>query len=179
MLKVKVIKDPVELNELFKYRYQTFVLEDKDAPRHLYQNGLLKDKCDEKAYHVGCYDDENLVGFLTIVIKDIEGILPFEEQHHISAVNSSAEVMRLIILKSKVDRNDIGGRGEIMRLLLREVEKIITIQSVSTLYLVSTKGALNLYKRMGFKQIGDFKLYENISYECPMMMSIENFRINL
>ena len=40
------------------------------------------------------------------------------------------------------------------------------------LFLVTTKEAYNIYVKIGFRQIGPYRLYKNISNECPMSLEI-------
>ena len=78
--------------------------------------------------------------------------------------------MRLIIL----DELNIKDRGRVLGLLLAEVEKIVLELSLTKLYLVTTAEAQKIYQRIGFEQIGPYKLYKGVSNECPMALEIEN-----
>ncbi len=79
MIYVKYLTTEDELNEMYKIRYKTFVLEDKNAPDYLYENNIMMDECDKRGMHIGCYWDSHLLGFLTVIIKNIEGVLPIEK----------------------------------------------------------------------------------------------------
>lgn len=175
MLSAKLVTSNEELEELFRIRYRVFVVEDKDAPAQFYPDGIMKDECDIKAFHVGCYEDGGLIAFLTVVLKEVEGKLPIEKQHGFLSEKKSAEVMRLIIDRKKISTADIGKRAKIINLMLKEVKKIVLEHNLETLYLVSTENAFALYKRIGFKQIGPYKLYENVSYECPMKLDVLDY----
>ena len=171
MLEIKKVEDDKEKNEIFRYRYQIFVERDKDAPKRLYPDGLLKDSCDEDAIHVGCYEtaDNSLLGFLTVVIKkNLEFILPIERQHNICVEPNSAEIMRLIIS----DKVDLKLRALVLNGLLQEVGNIVQENNLKRLYLVTTESAKKIYSKVGFKQIGPYKLYMGISNECPMCLDV-------
>ncbi|HBB28850.1 MAG TPA: hypothetical protein DC000_06340 [Clostridiales bacterium] len=170
MLSTKLVTSSEELEELFRIRYRIFVVEDKDAPAQFYPDGIMKDECDKKAFHIGCYEDGGLIAFLSIVLKEVESTLPIEKQHGFLAEKKSAEVMRLIIDRNKISATDMGKRAKIINLLLKEIKKIVLDHNLEILYLVSTENAFALYKRIGFEQVGPYKLYENVSYECPMKL---------
>ena len=173
MFIVNRVIEPKRVEEIYRERYKIFVERDRDAPAELYKNGLLKDDCDDYALHIACYNTENskLVGFLTVVPRaSLNGVLPVEEQHDVLSEDNSAEIMRLIIL----DELNIKDRGRVLGLLLAEVEKIVLELSLTKLYLVTTAEAQKIYQRIGFEQIGPYKLYKGVSNECPMALEIEN-----
>jgi hypothetical protein len=110
-----------ELEKIFRERYRIFVERDKDAPIELYPNGIMKDKCDDDAIHIACYDSLNasLLGFLSVVLKLEDKIkLPIEEQHDLFIEIGTAEIMRLIIIENK----NIKLKGHILNGLLKEIE---------------------------------------------------------
>lgn len=176
-MKTEIVTDPKKLESVFRIRFEIFAVRDKEAPPALYPDGLLKDSIDDTAVHLGCYEDGELLGFLSVVIKRISSHLPIEQQHNITCEPDSAEIMRLVIDEKKISPNDIAKRGRILELLFRDVGNICIKNNVSFLYLVSTKKVEKLYKRLGFEKIGDYRLYKNISLECPMKLSIENVRL--
>ena len=160
MFIVNRVIEPKRVEEIYRERYKIFVERDRDAPAELYKNGLLKDDCDDYALHIACYSTENskLVGFLTVVPRaSLNGVLPVEEQHGVLSEDNSAEIMRLIILDE-----------------LNIKEKIVLELSLTKLYLVTTAEAQKIYQRIGFEQIGPYKLYKGVSNECPMALEIEN-----
>lgn len=172
MLFAKKVTNQLEQEEIYRQRYKIFVERDKDAPKELYPNGLLKDAIDNDAIHIGCYEEEDgrLLGFLTIVLKkDLDTILPIEEQHCLNLDLNVAEVMRLVICENL----DISIRGKVLGLLLKKVDEIAKENRLNFLYLVTTKSAEKIYTRLGFKKIGPYKLYKNISNECPMRVDLK------
>ncbi|MBM6773057.1 hypothetical protein H5991_06020 [Ligilactobacillus agilis] len=54
MLFAKKVTNQLEQEEIYRQRYKIFVERDKDAPKELYPNGLLKDAIDNDAIHIGC-----------------------------------------------------------------------------------------------------------------------------
>ncbi len=120
MITSRIIISSQEKVELYRVRYEIFVVRDKNAPRYLYKNRMLKDKIDDDGIHIGCFEKEMLVGFLTVILKKQENyFLPIERQPNLSVPKKSAEIMRLIIR----DNRDIGIRAQVMRLLLIHVKK--------------------------------------------------------
>ena len=105
MLITRRVTNEKELEKIFRERYRIFVERDKDAPIELYPNGIMKDKCDDDAIHIACYDSLNasLLGFLSVVLKLEDKIkLPIEEQHDLFIEIGTAEIMRLIIIESEI-----------------------------------------------------------------------------
>ncbi|MBC1922824.1 hypothetical protein [Listeria grayi] len=176
-MNTRIITSRKEKMKLFKKRFDVFVLKDQDAPGYLYPDGYLVDKCDTKGLHVGCFEGKNLLGFLTVILKKNCEKLPIEMRHEIVADYSSAEIMRLVISDEFVSKKELAKRGKILQNLLGMVEKIVKDQQLKTLYLVTTREAQSMYERIGFIQIGTYKMYENISYECPMRMELKTVKI--
>ncbi|MSN98943.1 hypothetical protein BHT95_01670 [Bacillus paralicheniformis] len=177
---IREIKDPQKLKELFKQRYKTFVIDQKAAPAKLYKDNLMKDDFDDKAIHLGAYVNGILLGSLSVVIKNQdEGLLFIEKCHNIQVkVGQSAEVMRLIISNNSLTKNFIN-KNRILKKLLQEVKRIIITHNIQEVYLQTTKSAEKIYKRIGFKQIGPYRLYEGISNEAPMMLKIHDVNKNI
>lgn len=177
---VKEIKDPQKLNELFKQRYKTFVIDQKAAPAKLYKDQLMKDDFDDKAIHLGAYVDGMLLGSVSVVIKkQDQGLLFIEKCHNIQLkVGESAEVMRLIIPNNSVTNSFIN-KNRILKKLLQAVKRIIITHNIQEVYLQTTKSAEKIYKKIGFEQIGPYRLYKGISDEAPMMLKIHNVNKNI
>ena len=170
MLITRRVTNEKELEKIFRERYRIFVERDKDAPIELYPNGIMKDKCDDDAIHIACYDSLNasLLGFLSVVLKLEDKIkLPIEEQHDLFIEIGTAEIMRLIIIENK----NIKLKGHILNGLLKEIGNVVREYNLKRLFLVTTKEAYNIYVKIGFRQIGPYRLYKNISNECPMSFS--------
>lgn len=51
MLFAKKVTNQLEQEEIYRQRYKIFVERDKDAPKELYPNGLLKDAIDNGIRH--------------------------------------------------------------------------------------------------------------------------------
>ena len=171
MLITRRVTNKKELEEIFRERYRIFVERDRDAPIELYPDGIMKDECDDNAIHIACYDSLNasLLGFLSVVLKLEEKIkLPIEEQHDLFIESGSAEVMGLIIIENP----NVRLKGHILNSLLKEIGNVVREYNLKRLFLVTTKEAYNIYVKIGFRQIGPYRLYKNISNECPMSLEI-------
>ncbi|HIC0835079.1 TPA: peptidogalycan biosysnthesis protein [Streptococcus agalactiae] len=97
MIISKIVLESDDLDEIFRIRYKIFVEREKEAPANLYPSGILKDNIDNSAIHIACYqsDNHNLLGFLTVVVKDRNTVLPIENQHNLRVEPNSAEIMKI------------------------------------------------------------------------------------
>ncbi|WP_420826557.1 N-acyl amino acid synthase FeeM domain-containing protein [Sporosarcina limicola] len=173
-LKAIVVKDKEKLNEIYKLRYDTFVVEQQSAPISFYPNGLLKDDIDSDGFHIGCYLNEELVGCITLIKKENKPLMA-ERIHQLRSFpnNIYAEVMRLIIVENP-EVNNFGVKAKVLGELLERIKEIVVQEQITHIYLQSTKSSQKIYESLGFEQIGSYKMYEGISNECPMLLDINN-----
>lgn len=82
-----------------------------------------------------------------------------------------AEVMRLVVLETSFTKT-ISMKGKVMNLLFDTVKDIIISENITHLLLQSREKSKKMYEKIGFKQIGDFKLYREKSYQCPMKLDV-------
>ncbi|MBY8914112.1 GNAT family N-acetyltransferase [Bacillus sp. YC2] len=173
MLEVKILETEEEKNELYSVRYKIFVDQEKSVPAENYKDGLLKDQSDEHAYQIGCYDGHLLVGFMTLIVKQEDELLEVEQTHNLVPKNGEncAEVMRLVVLETPLT-STISMKGKVMNLLFDKVKDIIISEKITHLLLQSREKSKKMYEKIGFTQIGDFKLYKGKSYQCPMKLDV-------
>ncbi|MGG4268300.1 N-acyl amino acid synthase FeeM domain-containing protein [Peribacillus simplex] len=173
MLKAKILESEREKSELYSVRYKVFVENEKTVPAEEYPNGLLKDKCDEHAYHIGCYEDDVLVGFFSLIVKIKDELLEVEQTHNLVSKHDEkcAEVMRLVVLDTPYT-NSISLKGNVLNLLFDRLKDIIISEEITHLLLQSREKSKKMYERIGFLQVGDYKLYRGTSYQCPMKLDV-------
>ena len=173
MLEARILESEREKNELYSIRYKIFVEQEKTVPANEYENGLLKDECDEQAYHFGCYEDNTLVGFFSLILKKEDELLEVEQTHNLLPINGEkcAEVMRLVVLDTPYTEN-VSEKGRVINLLFAKLKEIIISEKITHLLLQSREKSKKMYERIGFLQIGDFKLYRGKSYQCPMKLDV-------
>ncbi|MFB5584996.1 MULTISPECIES: GNAT family N-acetyltransferase [Bacillus cereus group] len=173
MLKVKILESEKEKNELYSIRYKTFVEKEKTIPAENYENGLLKDAYDEYAYHLGCYEGDILVGFFSLVVKRGNELLEVEKTHNLMPKKGEkyAEVLRLVVLDTPYTKT-VSLKGKVLELLFNKVKDVIITEKITHLLLQSRSTAKKMYERIGFSQVGDYKLYRGKSYQCPMKLDV-------
>ncbi|MFB0637639.1 GNAT family N-acetyltransferase [Bacillus amyloliquefaciens] len=173
MLKVKILETEEEKKELYATRYKIFVEQEKSVPAENYKDGLLKDHSDDHAYQIGCYEGNLLVGFMTLIVKKDDELLEVEQTHNLIPQENEkyAEVMRLVVLETSFTKT-ISMKGKVMNLLFETVKDIIISENITHLLLQSREKSKKMYEKIGFKQIGDFRLYREKSYQCPMKLDV-------
>lgn len=174
-LNTRILKSTDELHDFYRFRYETFVVEQNAAPASLYTDGLLKDDFDNSAYHIGCFIDDELVGCISLVEKNDNCTLMVEKCHDVllDGNHSYGEVMRLIIRKTS-NTSTFGIKARIIGSLFGKIQELVVNKGLTHLFLQSTVSAQKMYERLGFKQIGEYKVYKGISNECPMLLEIED-----
>ena len=78
--------------------------------------------------------------------------------------------MRLVVLETSFTKT-ISMKGKVMNLLFDTVKDIIISENITHLLLQSREKSKNV-RKIGFKQIGDYKLYREKSYQCPMKLDV-------
>ncbi|WP_053073933.1 hypothetical protein [Bacillus sp. LL01] len=167
-----MIQDEEKLKEFYELRYQTFVVDQGAAPRSFYPDQQLKDDFDKDGIHIGCYLDERLVGTLSLILKK-DDLLMIEKVHGLESddTNKYAEAMRFIIVEDEVTKK-LSVKGTIVAKILKELDKAIMEHEITHVYVQSSEKGQKLYENIGFEVIGDYKMYEGISNECPMLLDI-------
>lgn len=179
LVEAKIIKDHERLKEFYKLRYDVFVAEQRAAPESFYSDGQLKDAFDDEGIHIGCYLNNRLVGTLSLIIKK-DDLLMVEKVHSLKSdtANKYAEAMRLIIVDG-ADTKKMSIKAVILSKMLTIMKEVIASHEITHVYLQSSEKGKKIYEHMGFEQIGEFKMYEGISNECPMILDVEKFKINI
>ena len=176
-MNIMKITDQKQLNLIYEMRYKVFFEPEKDAPKSLYPDGLVKTEVDDQAIHLGCFEGETLLGFLSIVLKATTGHLPIEKQFGIVSEENSAEIMFLLIIDENIKGKAPSKKGEILKSLLVATSKILESNNTSFIYLISIKSSQRIYEKIGFSKIGDYELYENFSWQCPMKLDPNDVRL--
>lgn len=173
MLKTKILELENEKNELYSIRYEIFIEKEKTVPPDAYKNGLLKDKADENAYHIGCYEENILVGFFSLIVKKGNELLEVEKTHDLMAIQDEkyAEVLRLVVLETPYTET-IAVKGKVLNLLFEKAKEIIISEDITHLLLQSREESKKMYERIGFLQIGEYKQYKGQSLQCPMKLDV-------
>jgi hypothetical protein len=52
------------------------------------------------------------------------------------------------------------------------LKDIIISEKITHLLLQSREKSKKMYERIGFLQVGDYKLYRGTSYQCPMKLDV-------
>lgn len=173
LFKVKILDSEKEKSELYSARYKIFVEQEKTVSAENYKNGLLKDKVDDKAYHIGCYEGVVLVGFMSLIVKKGDELLEVEQTHNLQSKNDEkyAEVMRLVVMDTPYS-DTVSIKGKVMNLLFDKVKEIVISEKITHLLLQSRQKSKKMYERIGFTQVGEYKLYRGKSYQCPMKLDV-------
>lgn len=87
--------------------------------------------------------------------------------------NVYAEVMRMVIVENHKTKG-LGIKAKVLGELLELIKEIAIERSITHLYLQSTEESQQIYERIGFKQIGRYRMFEGVSNECPMILNIKN-----
>lgn len=176
MVEARLITDGNQLKELYELRYRVFA---GTFPKALYPNGQLKDDFDDEGFHIGCYLKDKLVGAITIILKKND-LLMVERIHDLESDirNNYAEAMRLIIVDDP-DTRGFGIKGIILSELLKKMAEVLKSHEITHVYLQSLEKSQGIYEKMGFKQIKEYKMYEGISNECPMLLVVDEFKLNI
>lgn len=179
MVEAKLITDVDKLKEFYQLRYKVFVEEQNAAPKSFYKDGLLKDNFDDEGLHIGCYLNDKLVGAISIIVKK-KDLLMVERVHNLKsdAGNRYAEAMRFIIV-DQPDTKKFSIKGKIVFEILKVMKEVFQSHEITHVYLQSSEKGQAIYEKMGFEQVGEYKMYEGISNECPMLLVVENFKLNL
>ena len=177
-MKTMQITDKSQLNYLYEMRYKVFIEREKDAPKELFSDGLIKEEIDDHAVHIGCFEGETLLGFVSLAFKEKTGYLPVERQFGILCEKYSAEIMYLMIIAESIKERAFVKRGRVLKSLLSATKEVSESNNTKFIYLVSLKSTQKLYEKLGFSQIGEYQpYYKNFSLECPMKLLAEDVRL--
>ncbi|WP_169871217.1 N-acyl amino acid synthase FeeM domain-containing protein [Shouchella patagoniensis] len=180
MIKAVVINDKERLSEFYRLRYDVFVVEQGAAPTSFYPDKELKDDFDEQGIHIGCYMNDELVGTISFIHKEQHEALMVEKVHHLKSDSSKnyAEVMRFIVVENAKTKK-FGVKGLIVNKLLGKLYEVLQQYKIDYVYVQSCESVQTLYESIGFKQIGEYQLYEGISNECPMVLDMKAINQNI
>ncbi|MFE3575515.1 GNAT family N-acyltransferase [Lysinibacillus sp. NPDC059133] len=179
MIESRLIQDPNQLKEYFELRYKIFVEEQNAAPKEFYPDGQLKDDFDDEGLHIGCFLRDRLVGTMSLIVKKND-LLMIERVHNLKSDSNYkyAEAMRFIIVDDH-ETNKFGIKGKILFEILKKLRETLVELKITHVYLQSSEEGKSIYERIGFEQIGDFKMYEGISNECPMLLEVNKAKFNI
>ncbi|MFC0561406.1 GNAT family N-acetyltransferase [Halalkalibacter alkalisediminis] len=180
MIEAVVINDKEKLSEFYRLRYDVFVVEQGTAPISFYPDKELKDDFDEKGIHIGCYLDQELVGTISLINKEKHEPLMIEKVHHLESdmTKNYAEAMRFIVVENARTKK-FGVKGLIVSKLLSKLYEVLQHHKIDYVYVQSCESVQKLYESIGFKQIGEYQMYEGISNECPMLLDMNAINQNI
>jgi len=180
VIEAVVINDKEQLLEFYRLRYDVFVVEQRAAPISLYPDKQLKDEFDEKGIHIGCYLNHKLVGTISLINKEEHELLFIEKVHHLESdiTKKYAEAMRFIVVENAITKK-FGVKGIIVSKLLKKLYEVLQHHKIDYVYVQSSESVQKLYESIGFKQIGEYQLYEGISNECPMLLDMNAINQNI
>ncbi|MDR1066356.1 MAG: hypothetical protein LBL35_02825 [Clostridiales bacterium] len=180
-MEVKQVTNEDQLKYFYQMRYKVFIEGQKNAPKDLFPDGLFKDDEDDYAFHLGCYEGATLLGGVSVVIKNTPEAINRKfneverEPFNIVCEKESAAIKILMVIDENVG-NDIFIRGRVLENLFVAVNELIVAHNVKYSYLIAVENTKGLYEKIGYTQIGDFRLYKGMFWTCPMKLTIENGR---
>ena len=180
-MRIKILKTQGELVEAYALRYNVYCLDKKYLNPDDYPDGLESDEYDAASVHIGCYEDETLVGYARVIQPSAR---PFPIEKHFSIEDvpggkfSQCEVSRLIVAS--------GYRGNPLR-VLKPLVKAIVFESekrqLFNAFVVVEEPLLKVLCHYGlpFRQIGPITRYMNTdNYPCVVSASdISHSKIGL
>lgn len=171
-----------ELEAAYRLRYQVYCLEKGYLDAGEYTCGMEADEYDAGAVHIGCYDDNGLVGYARIITPSVREF-PIERHFQLHTVPGSkwnqCEISRLIVATECRATKAMKVLRALVRAVVAEAEK----RGLFHAFAVVEAPLLALLRRSGlpFEQIGQVEQYMNTdNYPCVVSADrIDHDRIGL
>ncbi|MEK7570510.1 MAG: GNAT family N-acyltransferase [Patescibacteria group bacterium] len=171
-------KNPDELDELHRLRYQVYIEEYKYIDKNLSENGREKDNWDSFSVHFVIRDLKKEIAATVRLILDSPNGFPIEKHFNIDINvnnyqrNESAEISRLIVAKEF-------RRHHLMLVLIKGIFLYVKKHNIKNIFSVMDERLLPVVLKIGipFKKIGQPSLYQGLTFPC--ILSVKDFEVSL